>query len=81
MPDMTPADLQATVAHMGSLARAAGRVLAASPVSARNAALRALAGRLRDGTKLTVDAIVRASQSGPFGQLYVPLQWREGEAY
>jgi len=26
---MTPADLQATVAHMGSLARAAGRVLAA----------------------------------------------------
>jgi general secretion pathway protein K len=37
--------------------------------------------RLRDGTKLTVDAIVRASQSGPFGQLYVPLQWREGEAY
>src|SRR6516165_10698742 len=40
---MTPADLQATIAHMGSLARAAGRVLAASPVSARNAALRALA--------------------------------------
>jgi general secretion pathway protein K len=36
--------------------------------------------RLHDGTSLTVNAIVRASQSGPFGQLYVPLQWREGEA-
>ena len=36
---------------------------------------------LPDGTKLTVDAIVRVSQAGPFGQLYVPLQWREGESY
>ncbi len=36
---------------------------------------------LPDGTSLTVDAIVRASQTGPFGQLYVPLQWREGESY
>ncbi len=35
---------------------------------------------LRDGTTLTVNAIVRASQPGPFGQLYVPLQWREGES-
>ena len=34
---------------MGSLARAASRTLAASPVAARNAALRALARRLRDG--------------------------------
>ena len=49
MPVMTPADLQATIAHMGTLARAASRTLAASPVSARNAALRALARRLRDG--------------------------------
>jgi glutamate-5-semialdehyde dehydrogenase len=46
---MTPADLQATVAHMGTLARAASRTLAASPVAARNAALRALARRLREG--------------------------------
>lgn len=37
--------------------------------------------RLRDGTNLTVNAIVRASHAGPFGQAYVPLQWREGEAY
>jgi glutamate-5-semialdehyde dehydrogenase len=55
MPAMTPADLQATVAHMGSLARAASRVLAASPVSARNAALGALAKRLRDGADALVD--------------------------
>ena len=47
---MTSADLQATVAHMGMLARAASRALAASPVAARNAALRALARRLREET-------------------------------
>ncbi len=46
---MTPADLQATIAHMGTHARAASRTLAASPVALRNAALRALARRLRDG--------------------------------
>jgi glutamate-5-semialdehyde dehydrogenase len=45
---MTSADLQATVAHMGMLAHAASRALAASPVAARNAALRALARRLRE---------------------------------
>ena len=37
--------------------------------------------KLVDGTTMTLDAIVRASQAGPFGQLYVPLQWREGEPY
>lgn len=36
---------------------------------------------LADGTSMTVDAIVRATQPGPFGQLYVPLQWREGESH
>ncbi len=35
---------------------------------------------LADGTSLTVDAIVRA-QPGPFGQLYVPLQWRDGDTH
>jgi general secretion pathway protein K len=34
---------------------------------------------LDNGTRLTLDAIVRVSQAGPFGQLYVPLQWHEGE--
>ena len=40
---MTSPDLQATIAHMGTLARAASRGLAASPVAVRNAALRTLA--------------------------------------
>src|SRR5664279_524122 len=41
------ADLRATIAHMGALARAASRTMAASALSARNAALRGLAQRLR----------------------------------
>src|SRR4051812_16250364 len=52
---MTSADLQATVAHMGMLARAASRVLAASSVAARNAALRALARRLRESAPALID--------------------------
>ena len=56
---MTSADLQATVAHLGTLARAASRTLAASPVATRNAALRALARRLREG-----EAELRAINSG-----------------
>jgi len=44
---MTSADLQAAIAHMGAAARAASAVLAASPVARRNAALVALAKRLR----------------------------------
>ena len=56
---MTSADLQATVAHMGMLARAASRALAASPVAARNAALRALARRLRES-----EAALREANAG-----------------
>ncbi|MBS0194275.1 MAG: general secretion pathway protein GspK [Proteobacteria bacterium] len=37
--------------------------------------------KLADGTTITLDAIVRASQPGPFGQLYVPLQWRQGDSF
>jgi glutamate-5-semialdehyde dehydrogenase len=56
---MTAADLQATIAHMGALARAASRGLAAAPVATRNAALLGLARRLRaSGTEL--DAANRA---------------------
>lgn len=44
---MNPADLPTTVAHMGTLARASARLLAAAPVAARNAALTALARKLR----------------------------------
>ncbi|MBX3604387.1 MAG: glutamate-5-semialdehyde dehydrogenase [Piscinibacter sp.] len=45
---MTAADLQATVAHMGVAARAAAAAMAAASTAAKNAALLALARRLRD---------------------------------
>jgi glutamate-5-semialdehyde dehydrogenase len=44
---MTSSDLQATMAHMGVAARAASTKMAAAPTAAKNAALRALASRLR----------------------------------
>jgi glutamate-5-semialdehyde dehydrogenase len=65
---MTSADLQATVSHMGTLARASSRALAASTVAARNAALRALARRLREESEslITVNAadVARARDGG-----------------
>jgi glutamate-5-semialdehyde dehydrogenase len=73
MPAMTPADLQATVAHMGSLARAASRTLAASPVGARNAALRALAARLRDSADALVDVNAGDVAAARDGGLAAPL--------
>ena len=59
MSAMTSADLQANVAHMGMLARAASRALAGSPLAARNAALRALARRLRES-----EASLREANAG-----------------
>ena len=44
---MTSPDLQATIAHMGAAARAASTRMAAAPTAAKNAALLALARRLR----------------------------------
>ena len=55
---MTSADLQATVAHMGTLARAASHRLASSSLAARNHALRELARRLRG----SVDALAIANR-------------------
>jgi glutamate-5-semialdehyde dehydrogenase len=46
---MTAADLHAVIAHMGAAARAASAGLAVAPVASRNAALVALARRLRGG--------------------------------
>jgi len=46
---MTSADLHATIAHMGAAARAASTRMMAAPTAAKNAALRALARRLREG--------------------------------
>jgi glutamate-5-semialdehyde dehydrogenase len=47
MRAVSPADLQATIAHMGAAARAASVRLAAAPTAAKNAALLALARALR----------------------------------
>ena len=44
---MNPAELQATIAHMGAAARAASAKMAAASTAARNAALMALARGLR----------------------------------
>jgi glutamate-5-semialdehyde dehydrogenase len=44
---MTSADLQATIAHMGVAARAAGTTMAAASTAAKNATLLALSRRLR----------------------------------
>jgi len=44
---MTPTDLPAMIAHMGAAARAASARMAAAPTAAKNAALLALAHRLR----------------------------------
>ncbi len=45
---MTPIDIDSYMAHVGAVARAASTAIAASPVAARDAALRILARRLRD---------------------------------
>jgi glutamate-5-semialdehyde dehydrogenase len=50
---MTSTDLQAVIAHMGAAARAASAKMAAAPTAAKDAALLALARRLRnDGAAL-----------------------------
>jgi len=53
---MQTADLAAYMADMGAAARAASRRLAAAPCAARDAALRALARRLREGAATLVAA-------------------------
>ncbi|MCE9660674.1 MAG: glutamate-5-semialdehyde dehydrogenase [Burkholderiales bacterium] len=70
---MTSADLQAAIAHMGAAARAASAGLAASPVAARNAALRALARRLRDGAATLQDANRRDVDAAGAAGLDAPL--------
>ena len=73
MSAMTSADLQATVAHMGMLARAASRSLAASPVAARNAALRALARRLRESEAALREVNAGDVAAAQAGGLAAPL--------
>ena len=47
---MTHADLHTTIAHMGAAARAASAHMAAASTAPKNAALLALARRLREST-------------------------------
>jgi glutamate-5-semialdehyde dehydrogenase len=70
---MTSADLQAAIAHMGAAARAASAGLAASPVAARNAALRALARRLRGGATTLAAANRRDVDAATAAGLDAPL--------
>ena len=53
---MTPTDIPAYMAHVGSAARAAAGTLAAAPTAAKNLALRALARRLREGAPALAEA-------------------------
>jgi glutamate-5-semialdehyde dehydrogenase len=48
MPAMNASDLPAAMAHLGAAARAASALMAAAPTAAKDAALRALARRLRE---------------------------------
>ena len=70
---MTAADLQATVAHMGMLARAASHTMAASPVAARNAALRTLARRLRESGAVLAESNGRDVDAAKQAGLAAPL--------
>ncbi|HWH82459.1 MAG TPA: glutamate-5-semialdehyde dehydrogenase [Burkholderiaceae bacterium] len=69
---MTPTDLPAIIAQLGSAARAASAHMAAAPTAAKNAALLALARRLRAAGEplaranaLDLDAAVRAGLAAP----------------
>ncbi|MEP7058150.1 MAG: glutamate-5-semialdehyde dehydrogenase [Caldimonas sp.] len=71
-PPMTAADLDATIALMGAAARAASAKTMAAPTAAKNAALRALARRLREGGAALqaanaedLDAATRAGLAAP----------------
>lgn len=69
---MTSADLQAVIAHLGAAARSASNSLATAPTATKNAALLALARRLRAGAaglqatnRLDLDAAAGAGLSAP----------------
>jgi glutamate-5-semialdehyde dehydrogenase len=56
MRAMNATDLSAAMAHLGAAARAASARMAAAPTAAKDAALRALARRLREGLASLVQA-------------------------
>jgi glutamate-5-semialdehyde dehydrogenase len=70
---MEPTDLAAAMRHMGAAARAAASHLAASATAERNAALRALARRLREATPSLVEANRPEVQAALDAGLAAPL--------
>ena len=70
---MTSTDLQAAIAHMGALARAASAPMAAAPTLAKNTALRALARRLRTERAALHEANARDLDAAGAAGLAAPL--------
>jgi glutamate-5-semialdehyde dehydrogenase len=70
---MTANDLATTVAHVGAAARAASRQMARASTAAKNAALTALARRLRDGRALLQAANQRDIAAAEAAGLAAPL--------
>ena len=70
---MNPADIQATIAHMGAAARAASSRLAAAPSASKDAALLALARLLRSSGGELMQANARDVESAQAAGLAAPL--------
>jgi glutamate-5-semialdehyde dehydrogenase len=70
---MTSTDLQAVIAHMGAAARAASARMAAAPTAAKNAALIALARRLRGAPEALASANARDIESALQAGLAAPM--------
>jgi glutamate-5-semialdehyde dehydrogenase len=70
---MNPTDLPAYMAHVGAAARAAATRLAAAPTAAKDAALRALAARLRREAPALLAANARDVEAALAAGLAAPL--------
>ncbi len=70
---MTPNDIAAYMAHVGVAARAASRAMAAAPTAAKNAALLALAKRLRNNQALLRAANVKDIAAAQAASLAAPM--------
>ncbi|MES2957256.1 MAG: glutamate-5-semialdehyde dehydrogenase [Pseudomonadota bacterium] len=70
---MSSDDTAATMAHMGATARAASRAMAAAPTAARNAALLALAARLRRDSAALQSANAQDVDAARAAGLALPL--------
>jgi glutamate-5-semialdehyde dehydrogenase len=73
---MHPSDLPAYMAHVGAAARRAATAMAAAPSAAKDAALRALARRLRDQSAALVAANATDLDAAAAAGLAAPLQDR-----